>query len=105
MANTNKDHAKLKEVSACFTEKTLKDILYTVHNGKEVNVLSWEFTGSSATGDNYLSTIYKIKVTGAVDGKKCKLIWWLKLYQKMKVEERHTEVQNFLAMKFYFIQR
>lgn len=70
MANTNKDHAKLKEVSACFTEKTLKDILYTVHNGKEVNVLSWEFGGSSNTGDNYLSTIYKIKVSGTVDGKK-----------------------------------
>ncbi|KOC63170.1 hypothetical protein WH47_02679 [Habropoda laboriosa] len=68
MANTNKDYAKLKEVSDLFTEETLKDILYKVHNGKEINVLRWDFAQMNATGDNYLSTVYKIKVTGTVDG-------------------------------------
>ena len=69
MANINKEYGKLTEISVHFTEETLKHILRVVNNGKEVNVLSWDFDGTSSKGDNYLSTIYKIKVIGTVDGK------------------------------------
>ncbi|XP_034176256.1 uncharacterized protein LOC117602401 [Osmia lignaria lignaria] len=69
MSNTSKDYGKLKDVSSHFTEETLKNILCTVHNGTEVNVLSWNFGQASAKGDNYLSTVNKIKVNGIVDGK------------------------------------
>ncbi|CAL7944211.1 unnamed protein product [Xylocopa violacea] len=69
MASIGKDYSKLKEVSDCFTEETLKNILNTVHNGKEINVLSWNFGEANAKGDNYLSTVNKIKVTGTIDGR------------------------------------
>lgn len=69
MANINKEYGKLTEISVRFTEETLKHILRVVNNGKEVNVLSWDFDETSSKGDNYLSTIYKIKVIGTVDGK------------------------------------
>ncbi|XP_076764267.1 uncharacterized protein LOC143431430 isoform X2 [Xylocopa sonorina] len=69
MASIGKDYSKLKEVSDCFTEETLKNILNTVHNGKEINVSGWDFGEANAKGDNYLSTVNKIKVTGTIDGK------------------------------------
>lgn len=102
MASTNKDHAKLKEVSACFTEKTLQDILYTVHNGKEVNVLSWEFGGSSTIGDNYLSTIYKIKVTGTVDGKKVQVGLVVKALPKNKGRRKTYRSAEFFSNEILF---
>ncbi|CAK9829094.1 hypothetical protein ANTRET_LOCUS6498 [Anthophora retusa] len=70
MATASKDYAKLKDVSDVFTEETLKDILYKVYNGKEINVLSWDFADLNTKGDNYLSIVHKIKVTGTVDGEK-----------------------------------
>ncbi|XP_033350250.1 uncharacterized protein LOC117233786 [Bombus vosnesenskii] len=100
--STNKDHAKLKEVSACFTEKTLQDILYTVHNGKEVNVLSWEFGGSSTIGDNYLSTIYKIKVTGTVDGKKVQVGLVVKALPKNKGRRKTYRSTEFFSNEILF---
>lgn len=73
MSNTSKDYGKLKDVSSHFTEETLKNILCMVHNGTEVNVLSWNFGQASAKGDNYLSTVDKIKVNGIVDGKEVQI--------------------------------
>ncbi|XP_053970388.1 uncharacterized protein LOC128872084 isoform X1 [Hylaeus volcanicus] len=69
MAKMNKDYEKLRGVSKCFTEETLKEILCIVHKGETANVSNWEFDEANAKGDNYLSTVNKIKVTGNVDGK------------------------------------
>lgn len=69
MTNMSKDHTKLEEVSKRFTEETLKDILCTIHKGEKAEVLAWDFDKANAKGDNYLSTVNKIKVTGIVDGK------------------------------------
>ncbi|XP_017753218.1 PREDICTED: uncharacterized protein LOC108545910 [Eufriesea mexicana] len=69
MSCIDKDYAKLKEISECFTEETLQNILYTVYNGKEINILSWKLAEASAKGDNYLSDVNKIKITGTIDEK------------------------------------
>ncbi|XP_003706592.3 uncharacterized protein LOC100875535 [Megachile rotundata] len=69
----NKDYTKLNDVSSHFTEETLKGILRTAQDGKEVNVLSWDFGEANAKGDNYLSTVYRIKINGTVDGKEVQL--------------------------------
>lgn len=69
MANINKNYAKLKEISTYFTEETLKNILHIIYNGKEINILSWDFLSPNFKGDNYLSIINKIKVTSTIDGK------------------------------------
>lgn len=65
----SKDLSRLKDVSEHFTEETLRIILCTVHNGEKAYILNWEFDEANAKGDNYLSTVDKIKVTGNVDGK------------------------------------
>lgn len=67
--SSSKDHAKLKNVSDCFTEETLKNILRTEHRGKNAEVSGWAFSRANAKGDNYLSDVDKIKITGIVDGK------------------------------------
>lgn len=69
MPECGKDLSKLKDISIHFTEETLKNILGTVHDGKEINILSWDFSEANAKGDNYLSTVNRIKVNGTVDGK------------------------------------
>lgn len=68
----SKDHARLEEVSKRFTEETLKNILRTVHKGEKAEVSAWDFDKANAKGDNYLSTVNKIKVTGIVDGEEVK---------------------------------
>lgn len=69
MMTNSKDLSRLKDVSEHFTEETLRIILCTVHNGEKAYILNWEFDEANAKGDNYLSTVDKIKVTGNVDGK------------------------------------
>ncbi|KZC04967.1 PREDICTED: uncharacterized protein LOC107193292 [Dufourea novaeangliae] len=64
-----KDYGKLKDVSEHFTENKLQEILLDVHKGQKANVLNWYFNEASAKGDNYLSTVNKIKIVGNVDGK------------------------------------
>lgn len=64
-----KDYSKLKGVSDYFTEQSLQDILCMLRNGKNAEILSWDFGEASAKGDSYLSTVNKIKITGIVDGK------------------------------------
>lgn len=66
----NKNYAKLKEISTYFTEETLKNILHIIYNGREINILNWNFFSPNLKGDNYLSIINKVKVTGNIDGKK-----------------------------------
>ena len=69
----SKDNTKLEEVSKRFTEETLKNILCTIHKGEKAEVLAWDFDKANAKGDNYLSTVNKIKVTGIVDGTEVKI--------------------------------
>ncbi|XP_076248507.1 uncharacterized protein LOC143188240 isoform X2 [Calliopsis andreniformis] len=69
MTNISKDYEKLNDVSNCFTEETLRNILCSEHKGKNADILSWDFGESTTVGENYLSTVNKIKVTGIVDGK------------------------------------
>lgn len=64
----NKKCVTLSEVNNKFTEKVLIDILSKACNGKEVQLTDWSFNEGSAKGDNYLSNIYKGKVSGIIDG-------------------------------------
>ncbi|XP_043248872.1 uncharacterized protein LOC122395399 [Colletes gigas] len=74
MVDIRKDYTKLKDVSEHFTEETLRKIISTKLNGEyqsgETHVWEWEFDKANAKGDNYLSTVYKIKVTGITGDKK-----------------------------------
>lgn len=64
----NKKCATLSEVNNKFTEEVLISILSKVCNEKEVQLIDWSFNEGSTKGDNYLSNIYKGKVSGIIDG-------------------------------------
>lgn len=63
-----KNYSLLEDVSKYFTEETLKEIMAMMCDGKNIEVLGWDFGDASAKGDSYLSTVNKIKVSGKVDG-------------------------------------
>lgn len=63
----NKKCATLNEVNNKFTEEVLISILSKACNGKEVQLIDWNFNEGSK-GDNYLSNVYKGKVSGIIDG-------------------------------------
>lgn len=111
MANINKEYGNLTEISIHFTEETLKDILRVIDSGKEVNVLSWDFDRTNSKGDNYLSTIYKIKVIGTVDGREIEVGSVIKGLPK-NIGRRKTyrsteffsnEIMFYTKVKKYFI--
>ncbi|KAL6263306.1 hypothetical protein P5V15_006104 [Pogonomyrmex californicus] len=58
----------LSEVNDQFTEEMLINILSKKNNGKKVQLTDWNFHEASNKGDNYLSRIYKGKVSGVIDG-------------------------------------
>lgn len=64
----SKKCATLSEVNNKFTEDVLISILSKVCNGKQVQLTDWNFNEGSARGDNYLSNVYKGKVSGTIDG-------------------------------------
>ncbi|XP_017885864.1 uncharacterized protein LOC108628456 [Ceratina calcarata] len=101
MTSTNKDYAKLKEVGKYFTEETLRTALQTVH-GKEAIVLSWECNTRDATGDSYLSTIYKIKVNGTVNGKEVQVSMVVKCLPENLARRKTFRNQEFFSNEIAF---
>lgn len=63
----NKKCVTLSEVNNKFTEEVLISILSKTCNGKKVQLIDWSFNEGSAKGDNYLSNVYKGKVSGIID--------------------------------------
>lgn len=64
----NQKCINLSEINVKFTEEVLTSILSKGCDGKEVQLTDWDFDEGSAKGDNYLSNVYKGKVSGVIDG-------------------------------------
>lgn len=64
----SRDKSLLEDVSKYFTEETLQNIVGTLCNedGKNVEVLSWDFGDANAKGDSYLSTVNKVSIKAKV---------------------------------------
>ncbi|XP_066601530.1 uncharacterized protein [Prorops nasuta] len=68
-----KNLSLLREISAKFTEETLKECFVKIYGRKQIEILSWQIGSAGGKGDYYLSTINKANVKALVDGKEAEV--------------------------------